>query len=278
MFGGHSTSVQAQTISSEQNRLVLLQQIERLLTEVRRLQSILAERTGVPYAYYTPYNSVFFPLRFESIYLVQNGQLFLTDKFKGEKPADMQLFDLFTAIVGKGAVEEHVREWRVFENKSNDLGAFVELMAGTDDWIVGVNRENFSQADTQTIKAFANLFVHEYAHIVLFDKKDMTTKFASSFWTSADTRHANLVAQASERNRFTVLRRYFDDNNTRFVSDYATLSPDEDMAETFVSFVREPKPAGATLRDRKILFYYEYKDFVDLRTELRANLQAKGVL
>ena len=56
------------------------------------------------------------------------------------------------------------------------------------------------------------------------------------------------------------------------------MNPDEDMAETFVSFVRESKPTGNTLRDKKILFFYGYKDFVSLRAELRSNLEAQNVL
>jgi hypothetical protein len=105
-----------------------------------------------------------------------------------------------------------VQEWHVYENKSSDLDAFVELIAGTKDWIVGINRHSFVADDIQTLKLFAN------------------------------------------------------------------LSPDEDMAETFVSFVRESKPTDNTQRDKKVLFFYQYPDFVTLRSELLTNLAGKNVL
>lgn len=278
VFVGFGSQAHAQSVSDTQLRTQLLSQIELLIAEVERLQAILTERESNTYTVYRPYTSVFFPLDFKTMYLVRDGQLYAIGSDKLFEDADVHLFDLFKAIVGKEAVDEHVREWRVFENKSNDLGAFVELIAGTEDWIVGVNRESFDINDPQSVKSFANLFVHEYAHVLLYDEAAMAAAFEDTFWTSADLRHEVAVNSASERNRFSVLRRYYDENESRFVSDYATMNPDEDMAETFVTFVREAKPTGSTLRDQKILFFYKYPEFVSLRSELRTNLAAQNVL
>jgi uncharacterized small protein (DUF1192 family) len=278
VMGGFGNEVQAQSVSETQLRSRLLAQIEILMEEVERLQAILAKRDAAKYTLYTPYTSVYFPLDFETLYLVRGGQLYAIGSEAGFENADVHLFELFKAIVGESAVLKYVQEWRVFENKSNDLGAFVELIAGTEDWIVGVNRESFDPQDSQSVKSFANLFVHEYAHILLFEAGEMTARFEDMYWTEADLRHEMAVAAASDRNRFSVLLRYYDENSSRFVSDYATMSPDEDMAETFVTFVREPKPTGNSLRDQKILFFYQYKDFVTLRSQLRTNLAAEDVL
>jgi hypothetical protein len=278
IFGGFGREVQAQSVVEGQLRVQLLTQIELLLKEVQRLQAIIAGREAAKYTLYTPYTAVFFPLNFESMYLVRDGQLYAIGNNASAKPADAELFELFKSIIGKEAVDTHVREWRIFENKSRDLGAFVELIAGTKDWIIGVNRESYKADDSLSVKSFSNLFVHEYAHIILLDKTDVTTKFTNTFWTAADKKHAAAVQAASERTRFSVLQRYYEANESRFVSDYATLSPDEDMAETFVSFVRNAKPTGEKLSDKKILFFYQYPDFVSLRTELRTNLAAQNVL
>lgn len=278
IFGGFGREVQAGSVVEGQIRSELLSQIELLLAEVERLQAIVAKRESAKYTLYTPYTSIFFPLDFETMYLVRDGQLYAIGSEEAFKNADVHLFELFKGIVGDEAVDAHVREWRVFENRSNDLGAFVELIAGTEDWIVGVNRESFDIDDPLAVKSFANLFVHEYAHILLFEEPTVSDKFEATFWTAADQRHEVAVEAASSKNSFSILRRYFEENESRFVSDYATMNPDEDMAETFVSFVRESKPTGNTLRDKKILFFYGYKDFVSLRAELRSNLEAQNVL
>lgn len=265
--------------TADTTRATLLLQIDRLLKEVARLQALLDARSApLDAATYAPYQSVFFPLNFESIYLVRDGSLDIIEGRRQSEVADQQLFNLFSDIIGDDAVDAYVREWRIFENRSTDLGAFVELIAGTDDWVVGVNRENFDQNEPQIIEAYANLFVHEYAHIILYDQPEMETAFSDRFWTAADYRHATAVERASGDNRFALLRRYYDTNQNRFVGDYATMNVDEDMAETFVAFVRNAKPEGTTLKDRKVRFFYEYDDFVELRTELRGRLAALGAL
>src|SRR3990167_460238 len=225
IFGGFGSDAQAASVSEGKIRAELLSQIELLLKEVQRLQAIIAERESAKYTLYTPYTSVYFPLDFETMYLVRDGELYAIGSEDSFENSDVHLFELFKGIVGQEAVDTYVREWRVFENKSNDLGAFVELIAGTED-----------------------------------------------------LKHEAAAKSASDRNRFSVLRQYYEDNKNRFVSDYATMNSDEDMAETFVSFVRESKPTGNTIRDKKILFFYQYKDFVSLRTELRTNLAEQNVL
>ena len=90
--------------------------------------------------------------------------------------------------------------------------------------------------------------------------------------------HAKKVDQASAKNRFGLLRRYYEAQTDRFVSDYATMNSDEDMAETFVEFVRTDKPLGNTLRERKILAFYQNAAFVKERKTIRTNLQSLGAL
>lgn len=252
----------------------LLLQIKSLLTEVVRLQELLAQRQEL--SSYSPYEAVIFPLSFERIYLVEDGVLKNTSGANEVRPVDKQLFDLFTSVVGEEAVVDNLKEWRVFKNEISDLGAFVELIAGTDKWVVGVNRENFVAGDEQIIRAYANLFVHEYAHILLFNKTAFESAFQKQFWLAEDERHANRVQGSSDQ--FSVLSRYYNLNRERFVSDYATLSPQEDMAETFVAFVREDKPTGTTIRDKKINQFYTSASFVKERTRLRSNLIALGSL
>src|SRR3989338_8337924 len=226
IFGGFGSDAQAASGSEGKIRAELLSQIELLLKEVQRLQAIIAERESAKYTLYTPYTSVYFPLDFETMYLVRDGELYAIGSEDSFENSDVHLFELFKGIVGQEAVDTYVREWRVFENKSNDLGAFVELIAGTEDWIVGVNRESFDIDDPLAVKSFANLFVHEYAHILLFEESTVSDKFEATFWTAADQRHEVAVEAASSKNSFSVLRRYFEENESRFVSDYATMNPD----------------------------------------------------
>lgn len=285
IFWSSSTlSASAATVSVDQNRVLLLSQIERLLAEVVRLQAILAARSvSASPAFstsYTPYQATFFPLDFESIYLIQNSLLYNTGQSQGGtvREIDKKMFDLFSDVLGAENVTKYFKEWRVFQNSQRDLGAFVELISGTNKWIVGVNREGFSTTDTRIKKSFANLFVHEYSHVLFFEMEDFEKSFQDIFWTEADLRHEDTVSQTSSLSRFDVLSSYYEKNQSRFVSDYATINPQEDMAETFVYFVKEGRPSGDSVRDRKILAFYQNQTLVEARIQLRKNLQDLGLL
>ena len=55
-----------------------------------------------------------------------------------------------------------------------------------------------------------------------------------------------------------------------FVTDYAATNPGEDIAESWAFFVTQPKPAGNTIAEKKVLFFYQFPELVALRDEIIA--------
>ncbi len=272
--------VSARTPLINQSQTVLLAQIEKLLAEVVRLQTLLSKQAQttklVSNGAYTPYSLVFFPISFETILPVENGKLQSLKSTVPVREVDKQLFELFVSVVGEEAVVKHVREWRVFNKPKADMSAFVELIAGTDDWVVGVNREGFSPTNELTKSSFIDLYLHEYAHILLSNQPEFEERYEKSFWTVADLYQKTSLEQSDSKNKFELMGQYYDENPNRFVSEYATLNSGEDMAETFVSFVTEPKPMGLTIREQKILAFYQEPAMVAIRKTLRENLFRLG--
>ncbi len=189
------------------------------------------------------------------------------------KSVDQELFEIFVQTLGVTVVNNYIQEWRVFYDAKRDLGAFTELVPETGKWVVGINRADYVRDNNEVYNLYANLFIHEYAHILLFNKQSFLDKYTSNFVTKSDTKHHVELQLRPLSERFLISLQYYDLNEDSFVSDYATVSVDEDLAETFLTFVREEKPTGSTVRDRKILAFYEEADFVLIRTTLRANLQ-----
>lgn len=256
-------------------------QIQLLLKEVARLQALLSSvqtKPRAPLATNTPYKAVLFPIAFEATYRVENGRLTSLTPGRAVSAIDTKLFALFVDTLGEANVAKYVREWRIFYQSDSDLGAFTEYMPAAGAWLVGVNREGFIAGDREEEAAFAHLFIHEFAHIALFKKPAMETNFSKLFWTASDISHAQKVKNTSADERFSVLSRYYENNTSRFVSDYATLKPSEDVTETFVAFVLEEKPLGYTVRDQKIRLFYANTELVALRSELRTNLFRLGAL
>jgi hypothetical protein len=49
----------------------------------------------------------------------------------------------------------------------------------------------------------------------------------------------------------------------------------EDIAESWAFFVLSPKPELKSIADEKILFFYEYPELVELRTQILNNICAE---
>lgn len=289
-------SVSAKTVeidtssSLSEYRQYLLERIEELTNEVARLQALLDQKE-VQLAKATdyqltlskrvdkePYESRFFDFDFEEIYFVDGDDLVNANNTGRIRLVDKQMYDLFVSVVGEEAVEDNVEEWRVFENRVTNTGAFVELMAGTDDWIVGVNRFEFDIGDEIVVTSFTDLFIHEYAHILLEDESEFRQKFTGTFWTRTDFRHKRRIENASEKDRFKIAHQYYKNNSDRFVTEYATTNEEEDMAETFVDFVLRDRPKGSDLEDDKIRFFYQSALFIKERAKIRSNLKKLDLL
>lgn len=274
-------SVNAQSISliEQQGKLQLLFQIQELLKVVSELQlkleSINNSELPAEKINYTKklYQSKFFFFPYQAIYFVEDLQLINSDNSRMVRNKDQELFNLFVAVVGEEEIEKHIREWRIFDDENTDTGAYVESMNGMKDWTVGVNESGFRINDINVSKSFANLFIHEYAHIILATKTDFIQNFTDKFWTSADFEHQSKLTKVKSEDRFRLTNSYYRKNINQFASDYATVSPDEDMAETFIYFVIEDKPKNNTIRNQKILFLYQEPELVKIRMEIRANLK-----
>lgn len=272
--------VSARTPLTNQSQTVLLAQIEKLLAEVLRLQVLLNKQILttklVSSRTYTPYDLVLFQIPFETILPVKDGKLQSLKSTVPLRVVDKQLFELFVSVVGEEAVAKHVSEWRVFNKPDADMSAFVELIAGTDDWVVGVNRDGFLPNNDLTKRSFIDLYLHEYAHILLFNQPEFESSYEKRFWTTADLNHEAKLKLAVSEKHFELMNQYYKENPDRFVSEYATLNSNEDMAETFVSFVTEAKPLGVTIREKKILTFYQELAMVSVRKTLRDNLFQLG--
>ncbi|MCP3937022.1 MAG: hypothetical protein GY708_16820, partial [Actinomycetia bacterium] len=62
------------------------------------------------------------------------------------------------------------------------------------------------------------------------------------------------------------------DDNDAFVTDYASVHPAEDAAESFRVFVTEDSPVGSTIADQKVSHFWSFPDMIAVRDHIRAVL------
>jgi len=106
-------------------------------------------------------------------------------------------------------------------------------------------------------------------------EKSYLNAFGNRFWTSEvyndwvkiflETDH-DAEAYNTEQDKFYA--KY----SNQFIRTYAAASPREDIAESWTRFVLSPKPIGTSIADQKILFFYEYPELVQMRTNIIRNI------
>ena len=61
-------------------------------------------------------------------------------------------------------------------------------------------------------------------------------------------------------------------NESKYITDYAATNPGEDIAESFTYFVLRAKPTENTVADKKLQFFYNYKELESLRLGIRSRM------
>lgn len=67
---------------------------------------------------------------------------------------------------------------------------------------------------------------------------------------------------------YEALHSFYQKHRDQFVDDYSVTHPAEDIAEAFAYFVFTSKPAGNSIKEQKIAFFYEYPELVELRADI----------
>jgi len=95
--------------------------------------------------------------------------------------------------------------------------------------------------------------------------------FYERFWTDIhdEWKKIDMLQYADDDvSYYNALYDFYTTHQDQFVGDYAVTHPTEDIAESFTHFVFSPKPVGNSIREQKVLFFYEYPELVRLREDI----------
>lgn len=96
--------------------------------------------------------------------------------------------------------------------------------------------------------------------------------FYYEFWEELREEWDPINLEEDEDARTEMLDEFYSQYEDRFVTSYAATNPEEDIAESFTFFVFSPKPAGDSILEEKILFFYNYPELVELRAMILNNM------
>lgn len=97
-------------------------------------------------------------------------------------------------------------------------------------------------------------------------------QYYQRFWKDIYAEWSQIDQIEDQRDYYEKLTQFYRHYEDRFVSEYATTNPGEDIAESWTFFVLGPKPQGNTIANQKVLFFYEHPELVQLRTQILTRL------
>lgn len=115
--------------------------------------------------------------------------------------------------------------------------------------------------------------IHEYGHALTTNSSQIDpAKFGDnvSFNNPAAYRDGSYLKAFYDQFYAGGAASYID-RPENYVDEYASSSPFEDIAETFMVFVTGGKPTGSTMADQKVAFFYGYPELQSVRSYIRTN-------
>lgn len=97
-------------------------------------------------------------------------------------------------------------------------------------------------------------------------------QFYNKFWPKLFTEWSQVNAKRDQNGYFTLIGNFYLHHPTQFVSPYAATSPEEDIAESWAHFILTPKPADDSIANKKVLFFYDFPELVQLRDQIASGL------
>jgi hypothetical protein len=184
------------------------------------------------------------------------------------------------------------------DGTDNDLAyVYNDEEIGRSKWMLAVD-----EVDASDTELLTETLVHEFFHLISLnsdqvpeDSSDYNweqgeggcdtfryyygctnedsylNQFYEAFWVDIFPDWKEIVGDPSadlEAYDEDAVAQFYEMYSDQFVDDYAPTEIGEDMAETFEKFVLEPMPAGDTIPEQKILFFYQFPELVEMRSEM----------
>ncbi|NOU62092.1 hypothetical protein [Marinifilum caeruleilacunae] len=181
--------------------------------------------------------------------------------------------------------------------KSGTAGYVVQTKEDLTKWQFGIAMAYaFPNGVINSDGELAYTIIHEFGHIVTLNNTQVT---AGTDANSSDTYHTgegsskansyinklyqnywadiwDEYQEASNSEDEEKLAAFYEKYKERFVTQYASTNPGEDIAETFTYFViKGDKPSGNSIADQKVRMLYEYEELIELRNYIRNNTKTK---
>ena len=189
------------------------------------------------------------------------------------------VWDTFVRVAGSGTAASIMTQYRVGDAPDSDTLAYVYQEDDPQYWVLAANLAT-SDDPTQLVATL----VHEYAHILTLGVEELDPEATSCDTLQLDEGCADGSIIAAFEEAFwsgyddapdpgnvdgDLAYEFYLAHEDDFVSDYAATNVVEDIAESFMTWVIEDDPSGASVVADKLAFFERYPQLVAERDRIR---------
>lgn len=206
-----------------------------------------------------------------------------------------QIWDLVKKIVPLNQ-RKKMGEFLIYNGTtSGSAGFVVQLKKDLSSWKMGIAINYAFQGSFNAGGQLAYTIIHEFGHVLTLNDTQLdasiTTENCKNYFPGEgcakedsyiNELHANYwkdiwteyeVAKKDQESQ----QKFYEKHKDRFVTQYASTNPPEDIAEVFATFItKKEKPAGNTIAEKKILLMYKRSELIEFKNHIRKNLQLRG--
>lgn len=206
-----------------------------------------------------------------------------------------QIWDLVKKIVPLSQ-RKKMGEFLIYNGTtSGSAGFVVQLKKDLSSWKMGIAINYAFQGSFNAGGELAYTIIHEFGHVLTLNDTQLnasiTTEKCKSYFPGEGCAKENSyinelhgkywkdiwteyeVAKKDQESQ----QKFYNKHKNRFVTQYASTNPPEDIAEVFATFItKKDKPAGNTIAEEKILLMYQRNELIEFRNHIRKNLQLRG--
>ncbi|WP_109437098.1 hypothetical protein [Aquimarina sp. AU119] len=234
-------------------------------------------------------------------------------KVDGENIIKQKDFDVTgNALVLQKDIKKHQEIWNLtkkiipldYRSKMNEfmiyygdeseeegvLGYVVERTKDLSKWQMGIAIDYAYEGGFNAKGELAYTIIHEFGHIITLDDTQVDSSIEESncqnFYTGEgcardnsninqlQKKHwADIWDEFQNANSETEAQAFYDKYKDRYVTQYASTNPGEDIAEVFATFTtREKGVSGNSKAEQKIQIMYDDDKMIKLRNYIRGNI------
>lgn len=171
--------------------------------------------------------------------------------------------------------DTYIDSFELYSDASSDVIAYVDDEEWDGKWKVAINLPIHTSSDTKEQKA---TLIHELSHIITLNKDQFTNpsgacpSYETDEWCTKSASYMNSFVK-----KFWGTNKTATYSESKFVSEYASSSPEEDIAESFAFYVLEANHSDASTREQKMNFFNSYPEVIKIRSDMR-NVLASDII